>query len=60
MQILRSRPIARHEHKPRRLQPLSLPHSKRWSRYVGVDLVEDEDLDIGLGLLLIPEAIELG
>src|SRR5262245_34299324 len=32
---------------------------KRWRRQVGEYLIEDEDLDIGLRLLLFPEAIKL-
>jgi len=33
---------------------------ERWGRELGEDFVEDENLDIGLRLLLFPEAIELG
>jgi len=33
--------------------------SEGWRRQVGVDLVENEGLDICLGLFLFPEAVEL-
>jgi hypothetical protein len=33
---------------------------ERWGRELGENFVEDENLDIGLRLLLFPEAIELG
>ena len=38
---------------------LFLLGGERWRRQVGVYLVEDEDLDFGLGLLLLPETVDL-
>jgi hypothetical protein len=34
--------------------------SERWRRQSLVNLVENEHLDVGLGLLLLPEALEFG
>lgn len=34
--------------------------AERWAGQVGVDLVQHEDLDFGLGLFFLPEAVQLG
>ena len=57
-QARRGRPAARYGCRPRPPPPPSFGRERR-GRKAGVHLVEDEDLDVRLGLFLFPEAVEV-